>query len=191
MPLEDFRKRYPNLTDDQIADLADVAMKVGNHKKTRKGFLGLLKEVDPERPIPEIDEVNAVHEELAKRDKEIADLKSAFQNKTYEEGLFRAKTEAKSKFGLSDDDMAAMEKMITEKKLPADYTWAAQLYKQQTEVATPTNYGTSGWGPLDIERNAQADEFKGLLEDESSWSNRTAHEMIDQMQKAGSAKTFG
>ena len=187
MPLEDFRKLYPNLNDDQIADLAHVAMKVANNKKTRKGFLGLYKEVSPDTAIPEIDEVNAINSEIAKRDERIQELEKRFDNRVHEDNLARAKNEAKTKFQLSDDDMTAMEKMIVEKKLPADYTWAAQLYKQQTEVATPTNYGTSGYGPLDIERNAESEEFKGLMEDESSWSVRTAHQMIDDIQKRGKA----
>lgn len=185
--VDEIRKKYPNLSDDQIASLADVAMQVANNKKTRKGFLGLYKEVSPDTPIPEIDEVAAVNAEIEKRDKRIQDLEQRFDNRIHEESLARAKNDAKSKFGLSEDDMTAMEKMMTEKKLPADYTWAAKLYKQQTDSATPTNYGTSGWGPLDIERNAASDEFKGLMEDEAGWSVRTAHQMIDDMQKGGKA----
>ena len=187
MPLEDFRKRYPNLNDDQIADLADVAMKVANNKKTRKGFLGLYKEVSPDTPIPEIDEVNAVESKIAEERKAREAFEQEQRNRWLQEDLGRQKSKVRSDFGLSDEDMSAMEKMMTEKKLPADYTWAAKLYKQQTETATPTNYGTSGWGPLDIEHNAQAEEFKGLMEDEASWSNRTAHQMIDDMQKRGKA----
>lgn len=185
--LEQLRAAYPNLNDDQIADLAAVTLNVANNKETRKGFLNLFKKVSPNTPIPEIDEVNAVNEEIAKRDQKIGELEGKLNNFFFQNDLSRQKNEAKSKFGLSDDDMSAMEKMMTEKKLPADYTWAAQLYKQQTETATPTNYGTSGWGPLDIERNAEAEEFKGLMEDEASWSNRTAHQMIDDMHKRGKA----
>ncbi len=187
MPLDDFRKRYPNLSDDAIADLADVALKVSNNKKTRKGFLGLYKEVSPDTPIPEIDEVNAVEAKLAEERKARETFEQEQRNRWLQEDLGRQKNQVRSEFQLTDEDMAAMEKMMTEKKLPADYTWAAKLYKQQTEVATPTNYGTSGWGPLDIEHNAQADEFKGLMEDEASWSNRTAHSMIDDILKRGKA----
>lgn len=190
MPLEDFRKRYPNLNDDQIADLADVAMKVANNKKTRKGFLGLFKEVSPDTPIPEIDEPARVEASIAEERKARESFEQEQRNRWLQEDLAKQKNQVRSDFQLSDDDMSAMEKMMTEKKLPADYTWAAKLYKQQTETAEPTNYGTSGWGPLDIERNAQTDEFKGLMEDESSWSNRTAHEMIDQMKKGGKAPAF-
>lgn len=188
MTFDQLRQKYPNLSDDAIADLAEVSLKLSGEQKTRKGFLGLLKQAEPNRPIPEIDEVNAVEAKLAEERKARENFEAEQRNRWLQEDLSREKSAVREKHGLSDEDMTAMEKMMTEKKLPADYNWAASLYKQQTEVATPTNYGTGGYGPFDIKKNATA--FEGLMEDTDNWASRTAHEMIDEMQRAGKAKTF-
>ena len=173
--------KLENLTDETRDELAALALRMSGNKKTRKGFLGLVKEVAPETPIPELDEP-ARFEEVLKGERDAREkFEQEQRNRWLQEDLAKQKNDVRAKFGLSDEDMSAMEKMMTEKKLPADYTWAAPLYKQQTESATPTNYGTGGYGPLDLERNAASEEFKGLMDDEVNWSVRTAHQMIDDM----------
>jgi len=173
--------KLDGITEETRDELASLALKLSGNKKTRKGFLGLVKEANPETPIPELDEP-ARFEEVLKGEREAREkFEQEQRTRWFQQDLEKQKNDVRAKFGLSDSDMTAMEKMMTEKKLPADYTWAAPLYKQQTESATPTNYGSSGFGPLDIERNAGQDEFKGLMEDETNWSVRTAHQMIDDM----------
>ena len=188
--LEQLRSSYPNLSDDAIADLAGLALKLGNNQKTRKGLLGLVKEVDPHTPIPEIDEVNAVNAVIEKeRDARLA-LEKRLEERDFAAALASQKNDARSKFGLSEDDMSRMEEMMKKGELPADYRFAPQLYKQQTESATPTNYGTGGYGPLDIKHAAQGKEFEGLMDDPDNWSLRTAHSLIDDIQKKGRASAF-
>jgi hypothetical protein len=188
--LEQLRSTYPHLSDDAIADLAGLALKLGNNQKTRKGLLGLVKEADPNTPIPEIDESNAFNSELAKRDELIAKIQKERDEEKFAAALASQKNDARSKFGLSEDDMSRMEEMMKKGELPADYRFAPQLYKQQTESATPTNYGTGGYGPLDIKHAAQGKEFEGLMDDPDNWSLRTAHSLIDDIQKKGRASAF-
>ena len=180
--------RLDGLTDETRDQLAEVALNLSGNQKTRKGFLGLLKEASPATPIPEIDAVSAA-ENLLKGEREAREkFEKEQRDRWLAEDLAKRKTEVRTKFGLSDEDMSNMEKMMTEKQLPADYTWAAQIYKQQNEVAAPTNYGQSGYGPLDLEHNAK--QFEGLMEDTDNWASRTAHQMIDDMQKKGRAPAF-
>ncbi len=188
--LEQLRTQHPNLSDDAIADLAAVSLRLGGNQKTRKGFLGLIKDVAPETPIPELDGAAAMEAALAKRDDEIAALRQSMKDKEFSEGLAAQKNEARAKFGLSDEDVAKMEEMMKKGELPADYRFAPALYKQQTESATPTNYGTGGYGPLDLGRAAQAEGFEGLMEDPDNWSLRNAHSMIDDIQRKGRAPAF-
>lgn len=194
--LEQLRAQYPHLSDDAIADLAAVTLKVANNQVTRGDFLGIVKKAAPDTPIPEVDipkqidaRVNAEREAREKFEQEQ-------RNRWVQEDLAKQRSSVQERFGLSAEDMTAMEKMMTEKgadgrtQLPPDYNWAAQLYKQQTTPATPTNYGTGGYGPLDLNRAAQEKGFEGLMDDPDNWSLRTAHSMIDDAHRKGRAPAF-
>lgn len=189
--LEQLRTQYPNLSDDQIADLAATSMKIGGNKNTRKGFLGLIKQVSPDTPIPEIDEVAAVHAELAERDKRIQALEQGQKDRDFAASLASQKNDARAKHGLSDADMTAMEEMMKKGDLPADYRFAPALYKQQTESSTPTNYGSGGYGPLDLNQSLSSDKaLEGLMDDPDNWSRRTAHNLIDDMHRKTRTPAF-
>lgn len=188
--LEKLRTSYPNLSDDSIADLAAISLKLNGAKKTRNGFLKMVKEVEPDRPIPEIDEVDGVMAELAKRDEAIAALRKERDDDKFAASLASQKNEARSKFGLSDDDVAKMEEMMKKGELPADYRFAPQLFKMQTEPAEPTNYGTGGYGPLDLNGASQDEAFKGLMENPDNWASQMAHRMIEEGKRKGNAGTF-
>ena len=177
-----------NLSDETRDELAALALKLSGNTKTRKGFLGLVKEAAPDTPIPEIDEVNAVNAEIAKRDEKISALEKRLDDDPFARTLAAQKNEAKAKYGLSDEDVSKMEEMMKKGELPADYRFAPSLFKQQTEVASPTNYGSSGHGPLDLEHNAKG--LEGLMDDTDNWASRTAHQMIDEMHRKGKAPAF-
>lgn len=178
-----------NLSDETRDELAALALKLSNDKKTRTGFLGLVKQAVPETPIPEIDVANAIDERLKGEREEREKFEGEQRQRWLQEDLAKTKRDVKQKFELSDDDLAKMEKMMTEKQLPAQYEWAAPLYKQQVESANPTNYGSGPYeGPLDLERNAQG--MEGLMDDPDNWSRAQAHEMIEDMKKKGRASAF-
>jgi hypothetical protein len=177
-----------NLTDETRDELAALALKLSGNTKTRKGFLGLVKEAAPETPIPEIDEVNAVQakidEERAAREK----FENEQRDRWLQQDLSARKNAVAEKYGFSDDDMKKVEERMGKKELPADYEWAARLHKQEVEVSTPTNYGSGGHGPLDLEHNAKG--LEGLMDDTDNWASRTAHQMIDEMHRKGKAPAF-
>ncbi len=181
--------RLDGLTDETRDQLAQLAQGLANNKETRKGFLGLIKKASPQTPIPEIDEVNAVNDEIAKRDAKIAALEKRFEDDVFSRSLAATKNTVRDKYGLSDDDMKKLEERMGKQDLPADYEWAARLHKQEMDVATPTNFGDLGYhGPLDVERHAKT--MEGLMEDTDNWSKRTAHALIDDIQKKGRAPSF-
>ena len=181
--------RIDGLSDETRDELAQLAQGLANNPKTRKGFLGLIKEASPQTPIPEIDEVRAVNAEIEKRDKKIADLESKFENHVFGQQLAQTKNTVRDKYGLSDEEMKKLEERMGKKELPADYEWAARLHKQETEAATPTSFGDAGYhGPLDVERHAKG--MEGLMDDTDNWSKRTAHALIDEIQKKGRAPAF-
>lgn len=191
MSLEKLRAQHPHLSDDAIADLAGLAMNMSANKKTRSNFLGLVKEVSPNTPIPELDTAAALDERFGKEKEAREKFEQEQRERWLQEDLSKKKGEVRAKFGLSEEDMAKMEKMMTEKQLPADYAWAAPLYKQQTESTVPNNYGANGYvGPLDLEKHAQSKDFEGLMNDPDNYALRTAHQMIDDIQKKGRAPAF-
>jgi hypothetical protein len=189
--LDQLRAKYPNLSDDAIAGLADVTLQLQGDQKTRKPFLNLFKAANPQTPVPEIDEPARVEAIVAEDRKAREAFEQRIEQRFAQEDLTKTRNDVASRFGLSAEDMTAMEKMMTEKKLPADYTWAAQLYRQQTETSTPTNYGAGGAGRYDLEASISADKsYTGLMDNPDAWTQRTAHEMVDQMRASSKQKQW-
>lgn len=169
--------------------LAKLSLDLAGNPKTRKGFLALAKEVRPNTPIPEIDAERAVDERFAKEKEAREKFESEQRDRWLKEDLAKQKNTLKETHGLSDEDFTKMEEMMKKGELPADYRWAGQLFKAQTEAAAPTNYGSRGYeGPLAIQTHAK--QMDGLLENEHEWSISTAHKMIDDMSKGKRESAF-
>lgn len=177
-----------NVSEETRDELAALALQLSGNTKTRKSFLGLVKEAAPNTPIPELDAEKRIEEATSALREENNKLKNSFEEFKLGGQMKEMKDQVRSKYSLSDDDFKKMEEKMGKKELPVDYEFAARLYKQETEVATPTSYGTSGYGPFNLEKNAKA--FEGLMENETGWANETAHQIIDEMQKAGKAPAF-
>jgi len=179
---------FENLSDETRDQLAGLALKLSGNQKTRKGFLGLVKEVAPETPVPELDTEAAVQAAIGAERAERQKFEQEMRDQRFKDDLERQKRSVMEKYQLSDEDLGKMEKMMTEKTLPADYNWAAQLFKQQSETAEPTNYGSSGHGPVDLKNYMGA--MDGLIEDPDNWALKSAHSMIDNMRRKGAAKSW-
>ena len=179
---------FENLSDETRDQLAGLALKLSGNQKTRKGFLGLVKEVSPDTPVPELD-TDAAVQAAVKGEREAREkFEQEQRDRWFAEDLGKQKRTVMEKYQLSEEDIGKMEKMMTEKTLPADYNWAAQLFKQQSETAAPTNYGTSGYGPADVKDYMGS--MEGLVEDPDNWALKSAHSMIDDMRRKGSAKPW-
>ena len=178
---------FDNLSEETRDQLAGLALKLSGSQKTRKSFLGLVKEVSPDTPVPEIDTDNAVQAALKTEREERVKFEAEQRDRWFKEELGKTKAGVVQKYGLSDDDMAKMEKMMTDKALPADYNWAAQLYKQQSEPAGATNYGADH-GNVDVK--GYIGTMEGLMEDPDNWSRNQAHSMIDDIRRKGAAKAW-
>lgn len=134
-------------------DLLDA---MGKNPKTRQRILSLMKEINPDLAIPEIDAAKPVLDELSKTKEEIAALKKQLEDRAAEEVQKRAKNEveetitkgrAKLKaMGFTKEGIDAVEKMMQERGL-ADYEAAGALYDrenpQESDPITPTtgNFG--------------------------------------------------
>ena len=166
--------------DEKTRDeLAQLALQMAGGEKTRKRFLELTKEVHPGTPIPEIDQERAIESRLAEARKADHERIQKLEDNELRRTLADRRGAAMQAHQLSEDDMKKVEEMIGKKELPADYTWAAQLYKQQVDQAAPTTYGSGGFGHAELPTN------EDLLVNPDKWATSTAHEMIDQMRNKG------
>ena len=180
--------KLDHLSEDTRDELAALNLRLAGNPKTRKGFLGLVREVSPDTPIPELDATKWGEEQLALRDKQITELRGELHDYKLGNQLGEQKKKVMEKYKLSDSDLTTMEERMGKKELHTDYEFAARLFKQEKEVAPPTTYGTSGYGPFNLRKGAE--EMKGLMDDEVGWANDTAHSIIDEMQKTGRSPAF-
>lgn len=178
-----------NLEPATQEGLAKLALDLAGNPKTRTNFLKLAKEVRPNTPIPEVDTAQMIDERFKSFEDNLAKRDAAERDQRLKDDLARQKADAKTAHGLDDAAFGKMEEMMKKGELPADYKWAAPLFKAQNEPAAPTNYGSSGFqGPLSLEANVK--KLDGLMENEVEWSQRTAHSMIDDMLKGKRASAF-
>ena len=188
--IDQLRAQYPNLSDDAIGDLAAVTLKLTGSKDTRKSFLNLYKQANPNAVIPEIDEVAKLEAELAKRDKRLDDFEKAQADKEFAQRLAEQKNEARSRYGLTDEQIAQMEERMKKGELPADYRFAPRIFKQELDSSTPTSYGTGGNGMYDLQGALAHESYAGLMENPDAWTQKTAHALIDDMRKADKQKQW-
>jgi hypothetical protein len=173
-----------NLDQRTKDELAGLALALSGNEKTRKRFLGIVKEAAPDTPIPELEAAAAVDAVRKEYDEKLGKVANEFRDYRLQNELGARKKAVIEKYGLDDAAMQKMEEMMGKKELPADYDWAARLYQQQIEPVTP-NYGTSGYGPVDL----PTDET--LMADPDRWSQSSAHQIIDDLRKrAGAGKPF-
>ncbi len=180
--------RIDSISEETRDELAALALRMSGNKATRKEFLGLVGKVAPETPIPELEFDQRLEAATKPLIEENQKLRNSFEDFKLGNQMIEQKKTVMQKHGLSAEDMTKMEERMGKKELPTDYEFAARLYKQETQAAEPTNYGTSGYGPLAIEKNAKA--FEGLMENESDWGITTAHQIIDEMRTKGHTPAF-
>lgn len=177
-----------SISEQTRDELAALALKMSGNKATRKEFLGLVGKVAPDTPIPELEFEGRLEAATKPLREENEKLRNSFEDFKLGAQMVEQKKSVMAKHQLTDEDLKKMEERMGKKELPADYEWAARLYKQETQVAEPTNYGTSGYGPLAIEKNAKA--FEGLMDNENDWGIQTAHQIIDEMRTKGHTPAF-
>lgn len=177
-----------NLSDETRDELASLALKLSGNQKTRKGFLGLVKEASPDTPIAEVDIPAQIEQALKTERDATAKMRQDWEQEKFAAELGKKKSGVMQKYGLDEAGMKAIEERMTKKELPADYEFAARLYKNELDQAPPTNYGTSGYGPFNLKSNAEG--MKGLMENEQAWSLTEAHNIIDDLQKRGAKAAF-
>ena len=171
------------IDENTAQELAALALQLSSNPKTRKSFLKLTKEVNPNQPIPEVD----VETEMDARVKAVSDdfgkKISAIEDERKLERFQAQRKDISREYGFSEDQMKKMEEMMQKGELPMDYKFAPQMFKNQIEPVGGTNYASDYYGPVEMP------SAEGLMENEQRWSQKTAHQIVDEL-RAKAAKSF-
>ncbi len=180
--------KLEHVSEETRDELASLALRLSGNKETRKGFLGLVEKAAPGTPIPELEFERRLQEETKPLREQLEKTENSFNDFKLGAQMVEQKNQVMRKYGFTETDMTKMEEKMGKKELPTDYDFAARLFKQELEVAPPTTYGSSGYGPFALEKNAKA--LDGLMENENDWAISQAHSMIDDMTRANKSPTF-
>lgn len=131
-------------------ELALLAHKLSINPKTRKEFLKLAKQENPEMPVPELILEDNIDQLRKDSDDKIAKLEAKLSEKEMREELGRRR----SKLGRSDEEIEQIEKLMLEKGIQSHET-AADYFDWMKQAATPT--------PVAYDRNVLDTDTKSRL----------------------------
>lgn len=161
------------------AELAALAKSLSEDPKTRKRFLQLIKEKNPDQAIPELDLENQIAAFAKPHIEELSKIKLDLLKRDQEASIL-AKREALKAKGFTIDDVSAIEKLMIEKQIGSHDT-AAEFYRAQAALAAPTPSTFT-----QVQMPVKGDEIKkagGI----KRWANAEAHKVVDDI-KAGRIK---
>lgn len=157
------------MSPEAIHGLAILAKGLSQNEKTRGEFLRLTKAANPSLSIPEVDipasmnvAMEAEREERRKLEAKIAEQEARENVRARRDSLMKTK-------GLTDADMAEVEKLMVDKQIPSHET-AAEFLLAQRQSAKPTpmtigNFGSHQAPSMDLK------QFGGNI---SQWARNEA-----------------
>ena len=166
--------------DPATAELAELARSLANDPATRKQFLRLVKQKNPNQPIPEID-LESSMQAFAKPHLDKIQAMEERMLKSEAENNILKKRESLFKKGFSEEDVAAIEKMMIEKQIGSHDT-AAEFFAAQKKVAepTPTSFASTMTLPV---KGKEVKEAGGIR----NWSLQEAFKAAEDI-RAGRVK---
>ena len=127
--------------------------KMGNNPKLRHKLLGLVKELNPDANIPEIDAAAPIMAEVAEARKTVAEIRAEIDKDKKDREEFLQKQNFQSFIdtgrkklrdnGYTDDGIASIEKMMADRGY-SDYDVGLTMYEKANppeEPAVPTHFG--------------------------------------------------
>ncbi len=131
------------LAPEQIEELADTLTKLYNNPETRGVVLRATKKVTPGLVVPELELEERANAAFKQRDDKIESLEHEIRKRDAENRIDRER-QGLREAGHSKEDIAAIEKLMMDKRIP-DYGTAAQFFSQERKLAEPTP-ATSSFG---------------------------------------------
>ena len=141
-----------NLSFEERDSLAELSKKLADNPKTRKAFLRLTKEVNPDINIPEIEIEESTNSAIYKMQKENDEIRNKLRERDALDDLEKRRTNLMRKgLAKSDDDVAAIEKVMLEEGI-TNHEAAAEYHNfmKQAAVPTPTGYNPNPMRQFDL-----------------------------------------
>jgi len=127
-----------NYSPEAIEELAALSKRLSENPKTRKSFLRLAKEVNPDIPMPELEMEEMVNERTTAAEKRVTDLENQLRAQQVRDELNRRRSKLKETgVAQTDDDILEIEKLMTEKGI-ANHETAADYWRHMKQSAVPT-----------------------------------------------------
>lgn len=106
-------------------------------KEVRRDTLRALNKKHPEIYVPELAAEDIVVERTKKIQEDFDKYRTEQEQKALERSLAEQKRELKHKHHATDEDLTAVEKLMTERKI-ADYDTGFEFYRLSKKAAEPT-----------------------------------------------------
>jgi hypothetical protein len=172
-----------NLSEETRDELASMMLRIAGKKDTRSDLLKLMKKDNPDLVVPELDTATAVQEATGSLEKKFQDFLDSQKKEQFEKSLAEKKNTVQQANGYSADDMKKIEELMMNRQV-LNYEDASKLYNMERTPDEPTNYGMSGYGPVDLPSDSE------LLANPDKFALATAHRLIDEANHAKNQRKF-
>ncbi len=176
MPLPITPEELDQLDPSAQRELAALSAALSRSPKTRKGFLKLWRELDPERDFPELEassEASRVEEEVNKRLEAFAAQQAEKEQAAERERLERSYTDMKTRLKVTPEEEKAAEELMASRHI-GDFEFAVEHIRMKSAPpAAPASEGLNG--ALTIPN------LEALAKDPFGWAPSEAHKAIDEI----------
>ena len=162
---------------EDIEALAELANALGNNPATRLDFLRLTKKANPTANIPEIDIPIGLQGAMKPHLDRLAQLEAQAVERDTRDRITSQRKQALSVSGITEADMPAVEKLMTDRKI-LDHTTAAEFHVAQRRMAEPTPSSLTGLRTFGKPVMPDLAAFQGNLQ---AHARNEAYAAIDQL----------
>jgi hypothetical protein len=144
MSLEDLTPGQLLAYAQEMEQNVSVLHSIASNAETRTAFQRILKKLNPNTPIPELDAVDRANATIIKplTDK-VESLERTLQERDILARLEKQRAAVQEKYHLSDEDMLAVQALMVDKDHPIpSYDAAARVHvaSRQSAPSTPASY---------------------------------------------------
>ena len=152
---------------------ADFAESVYNDPSTNKDLKALIKKKYPSLPIPDYDLEQQMDKRFAERDKKEEDAAEARRKEADDRHFKEERERTQKQYGLTDDAMERMEKMMIEKNV-GDYDVAASYFAAREPKSSEAAWDSTRW------HHEKAKGFEEIAKDPEAWGRNEIMRAINQ-----------
>jgi len=136
-----------DLSFEQRDELAKLAKTLADNPATRKEFLRMTKQVNPEMSIPELEIEEFTNKKISAAEERVMKLEAQLRERDAREELEKRR----AKLGRTEEEIAEIEKVMLEKGM-TNHETAAEYFDWMKQAAAPTPNSSMGYNPSAISK---------------------------------------